>query len=98
MADEEQSLPLIGHNPRKSTTHSRLSLPLLLAGIVVLFTAALGAGIVIGWKLLGTTKIENQLQSQPDWGGTVNNGSHSVPVGDWLDEFISAQNIRENLK
>ena len=97
MADKERSMTLIGYSSKpKGATYRKLSFPLLLAGMAVLFGAALVVGIVIGWKLLSGT--QNVQQLQPNWGSTVNNGSQRVSVGDWLDDFISLLKIQDNLK
>lgn len=84
--------------PKARHRRTRLRRRLFLAfGVVVatlVLLVAFGCGVLLGWGLFHTQ--QQHRQQQQDWGGTVSNGGRSVD--DWLDEFISAQNIKDNLK
>ena len=90
---EKEPLLVSEYRRRKEPKQGWISLLLLLACIVFLFVGVLGAGVVIGWQVVGSSSGQ-----QGNWGGTVNGGSGTVPVGDYLDGIISADNIRQNLE
>ena len=92
MASEEQPL-ITSEKERKEPAYNCVALSLVLAGIVFIFGAVLAAGVVIGWRVVGSSNAQ-----QVDWGGTVSDGGRTVHVGDWLNDFISAANIEDNLK
>ena len=93
MASEEQPL-ITSEKEQKKPAYSCVSLSLVLGGIVLIFGAVLAGGVVIGWRVVAGS---NNAQ-QDDWGGMVSDGGRSVPVGDWMNDFMSAANIEENLK
>ena len=97
-SSEDDSPKSRAHSARGSKRASTpFNVGVLLVAIAFM-VVSFAVGLLIGMKALDSSSPSPpSVPSGFNWGASVKVGGKDVPVVDWLDESMSASNIKRNL-